>query len=316
MCDPSKVLTKFEGNPIITPKDMPYPCETVYNAGVAKRKNQYVLLLRVGRHDGRSVFGLATSKDGFKFDIHPEPVFSQATEGLFKGPEDKGVEDPRVTQIGDTYYIFYSCYSSRGFQIGLARTRDFLNIERVALTTAADYRNSVLFPEKINGMYVRFERPNFTSCGGPGIWISYSPDLIHWGNQQLVMRPDKHDIWQDHKVGPGAPPLKTPRGWLSIYHATTVTMAGQIYRLGVAVHDLKDPRKIIGRSHRFILAPEAYHERVGYVGNVVFTNGAIAEPDGTIKVYYGGADTCMNVATGKIGDLIDLALEDGPDTTV
>jgi len=316
MINAAGILKKYEGNPIISAKDMPYACETVYNSGVAKLNGKYVLLLRVGRQDGRSVFGLATSVDGYHFDIHPEPVFSKATEGMFKGPEDKGVEDPRITQIGDTYYIFYSCYSSRGFQIGLAQTKDFLNIERIALTTAADYRNSVLFPEKIDGMYVRFERPNFTSCGGPGIWISYSPDLIHWGNQQLVMLPDKHDIWQDHKVGPGAPPIKTPRGWLSIYHATTVTMAGQVYRLGVAIHDLKDPRKIIGRSHQFILAPEAYHERVGYVGNVVFTNGAIAEPDGTIKIYYGGADTCMNVATGKIDDLIDLAMSDGPDVTV
>ncbi len=313
MPNPQTVLTKYSGNPIISPKGMPFPCETVYNSGVAKFKDKYVLLLRCGRHDGRSVFGLAMSDDGYHFQIHPEPVFSRATEGIFKAPENKGVEDPRVTQIGDMYYIFYSCYSSRGFQIGLAQTRDFLHIERVALTTAIDYRNCVLFPEKIDGLYVRFERPNI---GNPGIWISYSPDLIHWGNQQLIMLPDKYDIWQDFKVGPGAPPIKTPRGWLNIYHATTATMAGQIYRLGCAVHDLKDPRKVIGRTHRFILAPEALHERVGYVGNVVFTCGAIPEPDGTIKLYYGGADTVMCVATGKIDDLIDLALEEGPDTTV
>jgi predicted GH43/DUF377 family glycosyl hydrolase len=165
-------------------------------------------------------------------------------------------------------------------------------------------------------MYVRFERPNLTCLGHPGIWISYSPDLIHWGNQQLIMTADPNDIWQDYKIGPGAHPIKTSKGWLSIYHATTETMAGQIYRLGVSLHDLSDPRKIIGRSHRFILAPEMKYERVGYVGNVVFTCGAIPEPDGTIKIYYGGADTVMCVATGKIDDLIELALEDGPDTTV
>ena len=308
-----KVLKRYEGNPIIKPTDMPYPCETVYNSGVAKYNGKYVLLLRCGRLHGMSEFGLATSDDGFHFKIHPEPVMTKATEGIFKEPENKGVEDPRITQIGDTYYIFYSCYSTRGFQMGLAKTKDFLKIERIALTTAIDYRNCVLFPEKIDGMYVRFERPNW---GRPCIWISYSPDLIHWGNQQLIMAPDNYDIWQDCKVGPGAPPIKTPRGWLNIYHAVTNTMAGSIYRLGVAVHDLKDPRKVIGRSHQFILAPEALHERVGYVGNVVFTNGAIVEPDGTIKIYYGGADTCMNVATGKVDDLIDLAMEGGPDTTV
>ena len=316
MINATKVLTKYEGNPIIRPSDMPYPCETVYNSGVARLDGQYILLLRVGLHDGRSVFGLARSRDGFHFTVHPEPVFRKAESGLFKEPENKGVEDPRVTQIGDMYYIFYSCYSTRGFQIGLAKTKDFLHIERVALTTAIDYRNCVLFPEKIDGMYVRFERPNLVYLGHPGIWISYSPDLVHWGNQQLIMTADPFDIWQDYKIGPGAPPLRTPRGWVNIYHATTQTMAGQIYRLGVAVHDLKDPRKVIGRSRRFILAPAALHERVGYVGNVVFTNGALAEADGTVKLYYGGADTCMNVATGNLDDLIDLAMEDGPDTTV
>ena len=93
-------------------------------------------------------------------------------------------------------------------------------------------------------------------------------------------------------------------------------MSGQIYRLGVAVHDLEDPRKVIGRCHNFILAPEAPYERAGYVGNVVFTCGAIADDDGTLKVYYGAADTVMCVAEGNIDELIDAALADGPDTTV
>jgi len=306
------VLTRFEGNPIISPKDMPYPCEHVYNSGATKMGDKYVLLLRCGRLHGRSEFGLALSDDGFNWKIEPEPVMTQATEGIFKEPENKGIEDPRITKLGDTYYIFYSCYSTRGFQIGLAKTQDFKKIERMALTTAIDYRNCVLFPEKIDDMYVRFERPNW---GDPSVWISYSPDLIHWGNQQQIMAPIGVDIWQDGKIGPCAPPIKTERGWLNIYHAVTGTMAGCIYRLGVAVHDLKDPRKVIGRARQFILAPEAYEERVGYVPNVVFCCGAIPEDDGSIKIYYGGADTCMNVATGKIDDLIDLAMEDGPDPT-
>jgi len=158
------------------------------------------------------VFGLARSSDGYHFTIHPEPVFRKADAGLFNEPENKGVEDPRVTQIGDTYYIFYSCYSTRGFQIGLATTKDFLDIQRVALTTAIDYRNCVLLPEKISGMYVRFEQPNLVSLGHPGIWISYSPDLVHWGNQQLIMTADAHDIWQDYKIGPGAPHPSAHRG--------------------------------------------------------------------------------------------------------
>ena len=220
-----KVLERYKGNPIIKPSDMPYPCETVYNSGVAKYNGKYVLLLRCGRLHGMSEFGLATSDDGFNFKIHPEPVMTKATEGIFKEPENKGIEDPRITQMGDTYYIFYSCYSTRGFQMGLAKTKDFKKFDRMALTTAIDYRNCVLFPEKIDGMYVRFERPNW---GRPCIWISYSPDLIHWGNQQLIMAPDNFDIWQDCKVGPGCPPILTLRGWLNIYHAVTNTLAGCI----------------------------------------------------------------------------------------
>ncbi|NCC52613.1 MAG: glycosidase [Spartobacteria bacterium] len=307
-----EVLKRYEGNPIITPKDMPYPCEHVYNSGVAKYKGQYVLLLRCGRLHSRSEFGVAFSDDGYNFTVHPEPVMKQATEGIFAAPENKGIEDPRITQIGDDYFIFYSCYSTRGFQIGLAKTQDFMSYERIALTTAIDYRNCVLFPEKINGMYVRFERPNW---GNPSTWISYSPDMIHWGNQQQIMAPISTNIWEDGKVGPGAPPIKTERGWLSIYHAVTGTMAGCIYRLGVAVHDLEDPRKVIGRAKQFILAPEAMCERVGYVPNVVFTCGAVLDDDNTVKIYYGGADTCMNLAEGNLDDLIDLAMEGGPDTS-
>lgn len=307
-----KVLTRYKGNPIISAADMPYPCEHVYNSGAAKHKDQYVLLLRCGRLHSRSDFGVAFSDDGYNFKIHPEPVMTPATEGIFAGPENKGIEDPRITRIGDDYYIFYSCYSTRGFQTGLAKTQDFMEYERIALTTAVDYRNCVLFPEKINGQYVRFERPNW---GDPCIWISYSPDLIHWGNQQLVMTPSSRNIWEDGKIGPGVPPIKTERGWLNIYHAVTGTMAGCIYRLGVAVHDLEDPRKVIGRAQQFILAPEDMHERVGYVPNVVFTCGGVVDDDGTIKVYYGCADTCMSVAEGKVDDLIDLAMEGGPDNS-
>jgi predicted GH43/DUF377 family glycosyl hydrolase len=307
------VLKRYEGNPIITPEDMPYPCEHVYNSAAAKYNGQYVLLLRCGRLHSRSEFGLAMSDNGYDFRIHPEPVMTPATEGIFAAPENKGIEDPRITQIGDDYYIFYSCYSTRGFQIGLAKTQDFMKYERMALTTAIDYRNCVLFPEKIDGMYVRFERPNYY---GNSIFISYSPDLIHWGNQQQIMATVGTHIWEDHKIGPGAPPIKTERGWLNIYHAVTETMNGCIYRLGVAVHDLADPRKVIGRAKQFILAPHEFHERVGYVPNVVFTCGAIPEDDGTVKIYYGCSDTTMSVAEGRIDDLIDLAMEDGPDTSV
>jgi len=302
-----KVCVKYEGNPILTKDDVPYPCECVYNSGAVKYKGKYILLLRVLLLDGNCVFGLAESDDGFNFTVRPEPVMVPATDGPFAMYESKGIEDPRVTYVpeDDCYYIFYSAYSIYGMRIGLAKTKDFEKFERIALTTTSDYRNSVLFPEKINGRYVRFERPNVHPWG---IWISYSPDLIHWGDQKLLITPYGKNIWEDHKVGAGAPPIKTEKGWLSIYHATTATMDGMTYRLGVALHDLKDPSKVIGVANQFILAPDQPHELTGYVHNVVFTCGAIPEDDGTVKIYYGGADTNMNVAIAKIDDLINLCL--------
>lgn len=301
------VCKKYEKNPILTKEDVPYPCDAVYNAGAAKYKGKYFLLLRVLLLNGNSVFGLAESKDGYNFTVRPKPVMVPADKGPFKMYEDKGIEDSRITQIGDTYYIFYSAYSRYGMRIGLAKTKDFEKFERIALTTTVDYRNSVLFPKKIKGKYCRFERPNVGNA--MGIWISYSPDFIHWGEQELIMVPYGKHIWEDHKIGPGAPPIETPKGWLSIYHGVTWTMDGMTYRLGCALHDLNNPAKIIGIADQFILGPDEIYERVGYVHNVIFTCGAIPEPDGTVKIYYGGADQCLCLATAKIADLIDICLK-------
>ena len=300
------VCKKYENNPILTKDDIPYPAGGVYNSGAIKHNGKYILLLRVLLLDGDSVFGYAESQDGYNFKVHPEPVMTRSEQEPFKTFENKGIEDPRITKMGDDYYIFYSCYSSYGFVIGLAKTQDFMKFERMGLTTTTDYRNSVLFPEKIDGLYVRFERPNIWPWG---IWISYSPDLIYWGDHKLIMTPYSRNIWEDSKIGAGAPPIKTSKGWLNIYHATTETMDGQTYRLGCALHDLQDPSKVLGIANQFILGPDQMHEMTGYVHNVVFTCGAIPEDDGTVKVYYGGADTCMNVAEAKIDELIELCLE-------
>ena len=297
-----EVCKKYEGNPILTKDDVAFPAQCVYNAGATKYQGKYILLPRVLRLDGNCVFGLAESDDGFNFTMRPEPAVSKATTGEFAMYESKGIEDARITRIDDTYYIFYSAYSIYGMRAGLMKTQDFVKFERVALTTATDYRNTVLFPEKIDGLYVRMERPNVQPWG---TWISYSPDLIHWGQQKLIVAPYARNIWEDHKVGPGAPPIKTAEGWLSITHATTVTMDGHQYRLGVMLHDLKDPSKV-QVANQFIMCPDQMHEMVGYVHNVVFCCGVVPEDDGTVKIYYGGADTNMNVAEAQISDLIEI----------
>ncbi|MHC5061467.1 MAG: glycoside hydrolase family 130 protein [Planctomycetota bacterium] len=284
-----ELVKRYENNPVLTKDDIPYPVQTVHNAGVARFGGKYMMLFRSHRANGRSIIGLAESDDGFNFKARPEPFMTPAKEGVFAEYEAFGVEDPRITFLEDAYYITYSAYSTHGVRIALAKTTDFESVERVAFITQSDYRNTVIFPEKINGRYVKLDRPH-SDISPWSIWISYSPDLRHWGDSQVVMKPVKYH-WDEMKIGPGAPPIKTEKGWLHIYHGVFETMAGAVYRLGAALHKLDDPAVILGVSDRCILQPEDPWERTGYVPNVVFSCAAVAEDDGTIKLYWGGADT-------------------------
>lgn len=297
-------VIRYKNNPILTINDIPYTVETVHNAGVVKYDSKYIMLFRSHRKNGRSIIGIAESKNGFDFESKPEPFMIPANNGIFKEYEKFGVEDPRITFIEDAFYITYSAYSKHGVRIGLAKTLDFESVERIAFITQADYRNTVLFPEKIDGRYVKLDRPH-SDISPWSIWISYSPDLIYWGNSRIVMKPVMYH-WDEMKIGPGAPPFRTKEGWLSIYHGVFPTMDGSIYRLGVALHKLDDPATILGVSDQWILQPEDPWEVTGYVHNVVFTCGAVPEDDGTLKLYWGGADKVMCVGTAKINELVNL----------
>jgi len=303
---PKPIVKRYPKNPILTKEDIPYPVSTVHNAGVTKYEDTYIMLFRSHLQNGRSVIGLAKSKDGFNFSPHLEPFITPSAEGIFSKYEKYGVEDCRICQIDQTYYLTYSAYSRYGVRIGLAKTTDFESIERISLITPADYRNVVLFPEKINGLYARLDRPH-SDISPWSIWISYSPDLIHWGNSELVMKPVPYH-WDEMKIGPGATPFRTEAGWLHIYHGVFPTMDGSVYRLGVALHDLQDPSKILGVSDDWILQPEDPWEITGYVHNVVFSCGAVPEPDGSVKIYWGAADTVMCVGEAQIQDLVDMCL--------
>ena len=301
------IVKRYPGNPILTKADIPYPVETVHNAAVIKHADEYIMLFRSHLRTGRSIIGLARSMDGFKFIADPEPFLTPAREGRFAEYEEFGVEDPRVTKVDDDYLITYSAYSNSGVRVALAKTRDFVDIERVSLITQADYRNVVIFPEKFNGLYARLDRPH-SEISPWSIWITFSPDLVYWGESQLVMKPEPYH-WDEMKIGPGAPPIKTDKGWLSIYHGVFKTMDGSVYRLGVALHDLNDPTKMIGVCDSWILQPEDPWEITGYVHNVVFSCAAVPEPDGTVKIYWGGADTVMCVGEAILDDLVSLCLQ-------
>ena len=302
-----ELIGRYKSNPILSKEDIPYPVATVHNAAVVKYEGKYVMIFRSHKMNGRSILGKAVSDDGYHFVADDNPFMVPATEGIFKEYEAYGVEDPRIIFMDGEYLITYSAYSRHGVRIGLAKTKDFKSIKRFSLITEADYRNVVIFPEKFDGLYARLDRPH-SEISPWSIWISYSPDLIYWGESKLIMKPLQYH-WDEMKIGPGAPPIKTSRGWLNIYHGVFPTMDGCVYRLGVALHDLEDPSKIIAVGDEWILEPEEVYEITGYVHNVVFTCGAVSEDDGSVKIYWGGADKVMCVGTANLEALVDHCLD-------
>lgn len=303
-----ETVKKYFRNPILTPEDIPYKVFTVHNAAVVKFQNQYIMIFRSHLQNGRSVLGIAKSRDGFKFRAYDKPFMTPANEGDFAVYEEYGIEDPHITFIENKFYITYSAYSRYGVRIGLAATENFESVERIAFITQADNRNVVLFPEKFKGKYARLDRPH-TNIFPWSIWISYSNDLIHWGESKILIKPLPYH-WDEMKIGPGAPPIKTDKGWLCIYHGVFSTMSGGIYRLGVALLSLEDPSVVLGVADSWIVQPDKSFEISGYVSNVVFTCGAVPEIDGTVKIYWGGADNVMCVGTAKINELIQMCLRD------
>lgn len=238
---------------------------------------------------------VARSKDGRHFTIEKAPAMFPELR-----TEEYGIEDPRITRIGDEYYVNYSSISRMGVATGLAVTRDFKTFQRMGIIFVPDNRDVTIFPEKINGLYVCHHRPSSGMFHQADIWFASSPDLMHWGHHQVIAT-TREGMWDGWRVGGGAVPFKTDRGWLSIYHGAD---ANQRYCLGVLLVDLRDPAKVLGRSSQPILAPDAPYEREGFFGNVVFTCGAIAEPDGRVLLYYGAADECIAGAQTTIDDLL------------
>jgi predicted GH43/DUF377 family glycosyl hydrolase len=302
------LLHRWEGNPAISPEDIPFPCNTVFNGAPVKIKDVYHVLLRVEGREGYSVLALAKSDDGLHFEVEPEPVLTPSKDGPFERHEHSGVEDPRITVIDGTIYVAYTAVGDFGPRIALAKTENLHEFERIAIVSEPGNKDCVLFPRKIKGRYARLDRPYGHGIGN--VWVSYSKDLLHWGDSRVVLevRPGH---WDMHRVGASTVPIETEHGWFEIYHGVKLTSGGPIYRLGVALLDLDDPSKVLHRADIPILTPREEYERIGDINNVVFASGAILEPDGEIKVYYGAADTCICVATAQLNELIERCKEHG-----
>ncbi len=299
-----EVIRRHPDNPILTAADLPAG-HTVFNSGVVRHAGAIRMMLRIEDEDRFQHFRMAESTDGVHFSVSSEPVrfppdpAAEAYEGT--------IYDPRITPLEGRYVICYAAHSYRGVRIGMARTEDFQTFERLPFGSAVDNRNGVLFPERIGARYARLERPQTIKDRGD-LWLSYSPDLVHWGDYHCIAETRQHS-WDQWKLGAGAVPIATPDGWLCIIHGVCKTASGSIYRLGAILLDREDPTVVLARSRGYILSPRELYERVGDVPNVVFTCGAIVEDDGEVKIYYGGADTCMCLGLSTVDELLAACRE-------
>lgn len=306
MIEPRDVVQRYPGNPILTPEVIP-GANAVFNSSVARFGNKYVGVFRVEKRQGFQSLRVGWSDDGitnWKFD--PDEVLVPTEEPFITAEEAR--YDPRITYIkeDDRYYICHASENRFGCQISVAGTKDFKRFEKIAVAAEPTNRNMVLFPEKIGGLYLRLDRP-WEGGNSGNMWISYSPDLVYWGRSECIMQ-SRSFAWDQGKIGPGAPPIRTSEGWLIVYHGITPRVNAKIYKAGVALLDLEDPRKVIARGKEYIMAPRELYERVGDVPNVVFPTAVIPYPEkDEVRIYYGGADTVFCLATAKISELIHFA---------
>lgn len=298
-----EIFRRHESNPIITFRDMPYPCNTVFNPGATEKDGETLLLLRVEDLEGRSHLTVALSKDGignWRIDDHPLMSPDDGNNPY----EAYGCEDPRLTWLEDLgkWVIAYTAYSPLGAGVALATTDDFETVERLGLVLAPSNKDAAVFPRKIGGKYWMLHRP--VAGQQEHIWLTESEDLLHWGHPWMVIGERGGPWWDGHRVGANTIPIQTDEGWLILYHGVKLFPAGPVYRMGAALLELEDPRRLISRLPFWILGAHEDYEMYGEVPNVVFANGHVQKGD-DIYLYYGAADTSVCLATARVSELLD-----------
>ncbi len=238
---------------------------------------------------------LARSKDGRHFIVDPKPAL-----GPDQPYEAYGLEDPRITKLGDTYYVVYKGVASTGITQCLATTKDFVNWEKHGIIFAPENMDAMIFPQKVRGKYVALHRPQPKMMGSPNMWVAYSEDLIHWGEHKFLLG-CAEGTWEGGRIGGGAVPFMTEQGWLEIYHAAT---PDDRYCLGAALLDAEYPEKLLAKSPEPMMEPEAPYETNGFKPNVVFTCGAIVRGD-TVSVYYGASDEVVAGADFSLKEILE-----------
>jgi predicted GH43/DUF377 family glycosyl hydrolase len=302
-----ELFHRHPANPILTAEDWPYPVNAVFNPAAAQLDGQTLLVARVEDLRGVSHLSVARSADGIgSWAIDSSPLL-EAAAGVES--ERWGFEDARVVfapELG-RWLIACTAYGPGGPGVFLALTEDFVTVERRGIVRLPDDKNAALLPERIGGKWILFHRPKVEYGGSrPGILLSRSADLASWSTPEHVLQPRDGAWWDSLRVGLGPPPLRTEHGWLLIYHGVKETIAGAIYRVGLALTDLEEPTRVTHRLPGWVFGPRDECERVGDVPNVVFPCGVVHDSGSDqVRLYYGAADTSIGLATAQLADLVE-----------
>lgn len=301
----SDLFTRSSANPLLTPSRWPYPINAVMNAGATMVGAETVLLCRVEDRRGISHLTVARSHDGHSnWVVDETPLLAPDPDW----PEEAwGLEDPRLTRVDelDAWVIAYTSFADGGPGVSLATTTDFRTVKRLGRARAPEDKNAALLSRRVGGQWVMFHRPVTKLGSNADVWLSRSPDLNLWSAPEPVMSARRGGWWDSARIGMGPPPLETPQGWLVVYHGVRTTVAGALYRAGLALLDLEDPTKVLRRSSEWVFGPSENYELTGDVPGVVFPCGLVHEPaTDELRLYYGAADTCIGVATGTLGSVL------------
>ena len=301
-----ELFVRYQGNPILTPQDWPYPTNAVFNPAAVKLNTEVLLLNRVEDMRGFSHLTVARSPDGFtNWEIDPEPTLEADQNSR---EERWGLEDPRIIWLEEQkqFAITYVSFSEGGPVVSLAITKNFRTFARLGALLPPEDKDACLFPRRFRGRFALIHRPIVR--GEAHMWISFSPDLKHWGDHRLLIR-TRAGYWDCHRVGLACQPIETDQGWMLFYHGVRMTASGAIYRVGLALLDLDEPWKVIRRGKEWVLGPRDAYERIGDVSDVVFPTGAIVHKEtDQLNLYYGAADCVIAVATAKLSNIIDYLM--------
>ena len=301
---PKTLFKKYEGNPILTRRDWPYPVNGVINPGAASVDGETVLLVRAEAPSVISHLTVARSADGFtNWRIEAQPSLQPDP---YSREEAGGLVDPRIVWLEEQkqFAITYISLDSEGRSvISLAITRDFRTFARLGSLMRPQEWDASLLPRRFNGRFALIHRSIIR--GQVHIWMSFSPDLKHWGDDRRLIG-TRSTAWDCHRVGLACQPVETQSGWLLFYCGVCNTDGGPIYRVGLALLHLNEPWRVLRRSEDWILEPTEPYERVGDTGAVVFPTGATVNREtGQFNLYYGTADCSVAVATADLNNIFD-----------